>query len=109
MFGMGWPELLVVGIVGMLVFGPDRLPDLARQAGSFLRTVRTMIDNAKNDIGREIGHDLRDVDLRNLDPREVVRKHLLDDEPVKPQSATRSAAQPQLGPRENPPFDPDST
>lgn len=74
MFGMGWPEIFVIGAVAVLLFGPDRLPDVARQAGQMIRTVRKMAEAAKNDLGRELGHDLSDVDLRSLDPREVVRR-----------------------------------
>ena len=33
MFGVGLPELAVIIVVGLLVFGPDRLPDYAKQAG----------------------------------------------------------------------------
>lgn len=106
MFGMGWPELLVIGIVAMLVFGPDRLPDIARQAGRFVRTVKQMAENAKDDLGREIGHDFSGLNLRDLDPREVVRRSLLDDddEPVR-----KPVVQKPLGPGEKPPFDIEST
>lgn len=104
---MGWPEILVVGVVAMLVFGPDKLPEFAKQAGSFLRTTRRMLDNAKNDIGREMGQDLRGVGLRDLDPREVVRKHLLedDDQPVAPPVKAHAP----LARGERPPFDPEAT
>ena len=77
MLGMGWAELLVVIIVATFVFGPDKLPDLARQAGRFLRTARQMMDNAKGDLAREMGDDfaeLRNLNLRELDPREFVRR-----------------------------------
>src|SRR5665811_1618890 len=79
MFGMGWPEIFVVGVVAMLAFGPDKLPEFARQAGKFVRTARQMVDNAKDDLGREMGHDFSGIGLRDLDPREVVRRHLLED------------------------------
>jgi sec-independent protein translocase protein TatB len=55
MFGMGWPEIMVILIVGVMVFGPDKLPDMARQAGSFLRGVRRMMDDAKEDLSQELG------------------------------------------------------
>ncbi|MGA9101224.1 sec-independent translocase [Aeromicrobium sp.] len=103
---MGWPEILMIGMVGVIVFGPDKLPDLARQAGRFIRTVRRMAENAKNDLGREIGEDFSGLKLRDLDPREMVRKNILDtddDSPGVPQQ-TR-----ELRPDERPPFDPDST
>lgn len=107
MLGMGWPELLVIGIVAVFVFGPDRLPDLAKQAGSFLRTMRRMVDNAKNDLAEELGPEFRDLNLRDLDPRELVRRNVIDametDEPDVP------SGQRPLRYGERPPFDPDAT
>ena len=107
MFGMGWPEILMIGMVGVMVFGPDKLPDLAKQAGRFIRTVRRMADNAKNDLGREIGEDFSGLKLRDLDPREMVRRNILDvdDEP----SLGPSARSRELRADEVPPFDPDAT
>ena len=40
-FGIGLPELAVIFVVAVIVFGPDRLPEFARQAGRFVRQVRT--------------------------------------------------------------------
>ncbi len=102
---MGPAEIAVVIVVGLVVFGPEKLPDLARQAGRFLRTVRQMADNAKNDLGREIGRDLSDVDLRSLDPREVVRRSLFDDDAPAP--TVRPT--PILRHGEVPPFDDEAT
>ena len=106
MFGMGWPEILMIGVVGVIVFGPDKLPDIAKQAGRFIRTVRRMAENAKDDLGREIGEDFSGLKLRDLDPREMVRRNILnagDDDPI-PGIAGR-----ELRPDERPPFDPDAT
>lgn len=99
---MGWPEIAVIMIVGLLVFGPDKLPDIARQAGSFLRTARRMAQNAKDDLGREIGHDLSNVGLQDLHPRELVRKAMLD-EAVPPRHDRL------LRPGEVPPYDAEAT
>ncbi len=92
MFGMGWPEVLVVLIVATFVFGPDKLPDLARQAGSFLRTARQLVDNAKADLADEMGDefaDLRNLNLRDLNPKEFVRRNVIeamdsDADPLRP-------------------------
>jgi len=105
MFGMGWPEMFVIAVVATLVFGPEKLPELARQAGGFVRTLRRMAENAKNDLGREIGHDLTDMNIRDLDPREIVRRNFLDDDTTPaPLKETRI-----LRPGETPPYDPEST
>ena len=106
MFGMGWSEILLIGIVGVLVFGPDKLPEFARQSARLIRTVRRMAQDAKNDLGRELGHDLSGLDLKDLDPREVVRRTILEDSPP----AIPPANAPEL-PRAGdiPPMDPDAT
>ena len=107
MFGIGVPEMFVIALVAMLLFGPDRLPDLARQAGKFVRTVRQMAENAKDDLGREMGEDFSDINLRDLDPREIVRKNFLDDlDDDKPAAVKETRI---LRPGETPPFDPEST
>jgi sec-independent protein translocase protein TatB len=103
---MGWPEILMIGMVGVIVFGPDKLPDLAKQAGRFIRTVRRMAENAKNDLGREIGEDFSGLQLRDLDPREMVRKNILD---IGDDSSATTNAPRELRPDEQPPFDPDAT
>lgn len=102
---MGWPEIGVILVVALLVFGPERLPELAKQAGGFVRTLRQMAENAKNDLGREMGQDFSGLDLKDLDPREIVRRNILEDDPTpRPTKETRI-----LRPGEVPPFDPEST
>ena len=86
MFGVGLPELMVIAVVGVIVFGPDRLPEFARQAGQFLRQVRRFAQAARDDIRTELGPEFADLELADLDPRAIVRKHILDamdeDEPT---------------------------
>jgi sec-independent protein translocase protein TatB len=78
MFGIGPLELVVIGIVAVVVFGPDRLPEFARTAGRVLRQVRQLVSNAQNDLRAELGPEFADLDVRDLNPRSFVRKHLLD-------------------------------
>jgi Tat protein translocase TatB subunit len=78
-FGIEAPELLVLLIVGLLVFGPDRLPEMARQAGSWVRDLRRMVANARRDLSDGIGVDQADLrKLQNLDPKSYVRRNVLD-------------------------------
>jgi sec-independent protein translocase protein TatB len=103
---MGWPEILVILVLALLVFGPEKLPEIARQSGRFIRTVKQMADNAKQDLGREMGQDFSNINLRDLDPREVVRRTLLDDDPAK---SEKPVNQRPLAANETPPYDPEST
>jgi len=78
-FGIEAPELLVLLVVGLLVFGPDRLPEMARQAGSWVRDLRRMVANARRDLSEGIGVDEADLrKLQNLDPKSYVRRNVLD-------------------------------
>ena len=108
MFGIGVPEALVIAMVAMLVFGPDKLPELARQFGGFVRTVKQMAENAKNDLGRELGEDFSGMSLKDLDPREVVRKNFLEDGALDPTPAPITETR-VLRPGEAPPYDSEST
>ena len=79
MFDIGAPEVLVVLIVALLVFGPDRLPEMARQAGSWLRDLRRMVANARRDLSDGLGVDAAELrKLQNLDPKSYVRRNVLD-------------------------------
>ena len=79
MFGIEAPELLVLLVVGLLVFGPDRLPEMARQAGSWVRDLRRMVANARRDLSEGIGVNEADLrKLQNLDPKSYVRRNVLD-------------------------------
>lgn len=79
MFGIEAPELLVLLVVGLLVFGPDRLPEMARQAGSWVRDLRRMVANARRDLSEGIGVDEADLrKLQNLNPKSYVRRNVLD-------------------------------
>ncbi|WP_344204246.1 sec-independent translocase [Aeromicrobium alkaliterrae] len=106
---MGWAEIGVILVVAMLVFGPERLPELAKQAGGFVRTVKQMADNAKNDLGREIGQDLSGLQLRDLDPREAVRRTFLDEPLLSGGTAAKAVTSRALRPGEKPPFDAEAT
>src|SRR3954470_8215780 len=78
MFGVGLPELAVIAFVAVLVFGPDKLPEFARQAGRMARQVRKFANTARDELRDELGPDYADLELRDLDPRTIVRKHIIE-------------------------------
>jgi sec-independent protein translocase protein TatB len=78
-FDIGLPEFAVLAIVAVFIFGPDRLPEVARQAGRFLRTARQLLSSARSQLSDELGPEFADLDLRDLTPRGLVQRHLLDD------------------------------
>jgi len=54
MFDVGFLELMLVGIVALLVIGPERLPKLARTAGMLLGKGRRFVSSVKADIEQEL-------------------------------------------------------
>jgi sec-independent protein translocase protein TatB len=111
-FGVGLPEFLVIFVVAILVFGPDRLPEFARQAGRFLRQVRQFTQAARDDLRTELGPDFADLELRDLDPRQIVRKHVLEAMEEDDDDAATVPVRPGLRPLdrgERPPYDAEAT
>jgi sec-independent protein translocase protein TatB len=53
-FDVGFFEILLIGMVALLVLGPERLPHAARMAGAFLRKARISWINLKAEVEREI-------------------------------------------------------
>ena len=116
MFGVGLPEFAVIALVAVIVFGPDRLPELARQAGRFVRQVRNLATSAQNQLRDELGPEYADLKLTDLDPRVAIRRHILeameDDDEQVATTTRRPALEPAvelLGPGERPPFDGEAT
>lgn len=52
MFGLGWPELLVIGVVVMVFFGAKRLPEMARSLGKGLREFKNAVTSMSGDDRR---------------------------------------------------------
>ena len=73
------PEFVLLLVLAIILFGPERLPELARKAARVLRYVRTMAGTAQEQLSKELGPGFEDLDLRDLNPRTFVQKHLMDD------------------------------
>ena len=110
MFGIGLAEAALIAFIAVIVFGPDRLPDLAKQAGQMVRKARQFAHAARDELRDELGPEYADLELRDLDPRTIVRKHIREamedaEEEAKPK---RKGLRP-LGEGERPPYDLDAT
>lgn len=83
---VGWSELLVLGVVALVVLGPERLPEAARWLASAIRKVKEFAGNAQQQLKDDYGADFDEFkeplqqlnELRGLSPRAMVTKHLLD-------------------------------
>jgi sec-independent protein translocase protein TatB len=114
-FDVGFAEAAVLIVLALLIFGPDKLPKVAGQAGRALRQVRRMATGAQEDLRRGLGPEFSDFDVSDLNPRRFVRKHLLEGDEDDLFSARDNdddgfdAKPRRLGYGERPPFDPEAT
>jgi sec-independent protein translocase protein TatB len=107
---LGWSELVVLGVLGLLIFGPDRLPKVASDAVRMLRELRTMARGAAADLKAELGPEMADLDLASLHPRRIVGSILTDDADQVPAALPGAVgADAGLAPGEAPPYDLDAT
>ncbi len=53
MFGVGAPEMVVIGLLLLVVFGPNKLPGMARDIGRFVSEARRSVDEFKKDLVSE--------------------------------------------------------
>jgi sec-independent protein translocase protein TatB len=107
---VGWSELVLLAIVGLVVLGPDRLPKAAADAAKWLRELRKMARNATQDIKAELGPEMADLDLASLHPRRIMSSALWDedDAPTAVPTPPTPAFVP-LAAGETPPYDPEAT
>lgn len=84
MFDIGFGELLLLGVVGLVILGPDKLPQYAAQAARFIRQIRTQVSDARSSIVEAAAIDTETLkDLKDLDPRRI-----LDPDTSKPTKAS---------------------
>lgn len=72
----GW-EFLVLLLIAMFIFGPDRLPKAISDGVKMLRNLRDLARNATGDLSRELGTD---ISLEDLNPKALIRKHILSED-----------------------------
>lgn len=128
---IGWGEMLVLVIAGLVILGPERLPGAIRWTSGALRQVRDYVSGATSQLREDLGPEFEDLrqplaelqKLRGMTPRAAITKHLLDgDDSFLTGKFDEKQAQEQLGqtpspPPETPPqqkptgtaFDPDAT
>jgi sec-independent protein translocase protein TatB len=108
---VGWSELVVLAVIGLIVLGPERLPKAAADAARMLRQLRAMARTATADLKAELGPEMADIDLASMHPRRMVQSMLLDDDADSAGAATPVGrpGQVPLQPDEKPPYDADAT
>jgi sec-independent protein translocase protein TatB len=77
-FDIGPLEFIALAVIALLVAGPEKLPRYAADAARMLRQLRRMANDARAEVSRELGPEFKDIDLADLNPRTLVRKHLIE-------------------------------
>ncbi|MCX6418426.1 MAG: sec-independent translocase [Actinobacteria bacterium] len=103
MFDIGFGELLVLAVLALFVFGPDKLPKAIADVTRMLKQLRQMAQGAKTEITSALDPELQGLDLSDLNPRTFVERTLngTADPAVRP-AVTLSKGTPA-------PWDPDTT
>lgn len=87
MFDIGFSELLVIGVVALVVIGPERLPSVARTVGNLLGRAQRYFNDIKADVKRELQLE----DLRKLQAETEARLRSLEQEVAKEVSHVESS------------------
>lgn len=83
---VGWGEMLVLVVVGLVVLGPERLPGAIRWSANALRQARDYLSGVTSQLREDLGPEFDDLrgplselqKLRGMTPRAALTKHLLD-------------------------------
>lgn len=83
---VGWGEILVLVVIGLVVLGPERLPGAIRWTAGALRQARDYLGDATSQLRDEMGPEFEDLraplselqKLRGMTPRAALTKHLFD-------------------------------
>lgn len=81
-----WTHLAIIAAVGLLVFGPERLPGAIRWSAAALRQLRAQLADATSGLREEFGPELDELReplaelqrLRGMTPRAAITRHLLN-------------------------------
>ena len=108
---IGWTEFLVIAMIGLIVFGPERLPEMSAQFAKFIKTMRTKASEATAELTGSV--DTKAVtdlakDLRGLRPRGLTTNAVSSVAGLTG-LAGQANSSPAGSAKVNPVFDPDAT
>ncbi|GGT39980.1 sec-independent translocase [Streptomyces purpureus] len=88
---IGGLELVMLVILAVLIFGPDKLPKVIQDASRFIRKIREFSESAKHDIRSELGPEFKDFEFEDLNPKAFLRKQLAENDDLKELNELRSS------------------
>ena len=118
MFDIGIGEIIIIAVIGLLVFGPERLPRAAADAAKWLKQIRGMASGARQELADSAGLDLSETvdtvkSLQEFHPRRLAASLLKDESDDTAVDPAAKPGAPGTGPSgaapTRPAFDPDAT
>ncbi|MGI3782516.1 MAG: twin-arginine translocase TatA/TatE family subunit [Janthinobacterium lividum] len=76
------PEFALLLVLAVILFGPERLPDLARKAARLINFLRSTANSAQQQLTSQLGPEFENLDFRDLNPRSFIQKNLLENSVV---------------------------
>ena len=96
MFDIGAGELLGLGVLALVLVGPNKLPTFAADAAKFIRKVRNFANAATNDLRDNLGPGFEDLSVSDLNPKTFIKRQVaqaLDEEPSLDKNSVRQDPQ----------------
>lgn len=80
MFGIGFPEMVIIAGIALVVIGPEKFPDFAKIVMRTIRDVRGYVDEARQEINKELKPMKNEMDkLSRIDTEEYLEKLIPSD------------------------------
>ena len=78
MLNIGGGEIIGLMVLGMILIGPDRMPNVAADAARFLVKLKNMAQSATNELKENLGPGYEDLQVKDLQPKTFIKKHIGD-------------------------------
>ena len=78
MLDIGAPELILLVVLAIVMFGPERIPDMAKKAAKVVYFLRNIANGATTQLKAELGPEYANLTAADLNPKTFIQKHLLD-------------------------------
>lgn len=91
MFDIGFSELLVVSVVGLLILGPERLPVAAKTAGLWIRKIRRSVQSVQREINAQLDQEELQRSIKETNER-IMRETAQFEQDATAEPASKSQA-----------------
>lgn len=79
MLGIDGVDLIIIIVLAVVLFGPERLPEFSRKAARVFVYLRDVANNAKSTLGNELGPEYANLELKDLNPKTFIANQLREE------------------------------